>query len=51
MQLKKALDCHNLLRHILQCVIISSGVDWSQDDDLLKLVLELGEPLSIVVPK
>eukprot|EP00731_Ephydatia_muelleri_P015633 Em0009g57a len=49
-QLKKALDCHNLLRHILQCVIISSGVDWSQDDDLLKLVLELGEPLSIVVP-
>ena len=46
-QLKKAVDRDNLLKQALQCLIVGSGVDWSQDEDVLQLMLDLGQPLSL----
>ena len=32
-----------LLTHVLQCLVFASGIDWAQDEDLLKLTLTIGQ--------
>jgi len=43
-QLQSSQDEVMLLKHTLMCLIGGSGVDWSSDDELCKLVLTLGRP-------
>jgi hypothetical protein len=41
-----ARDVNRIARHVLQNLIIASGVDWAQDATLLDLMLRLeGAPL------
>ena len=44
--LAQARDVNHIARHVLQNLIIASGVDWTEDATLLDLMLRLeGTPL------
>lgn len=35
----------DVVRHLFQSLIFGSGINWAEDADVSKLMLELGQPL------
>lgn len=44
-QLQQLKEKHAIIRNTFQALIVASGLDWAQDEQLQETLLSLGEPL------
>ncbi|KAH3841698.1 hypothetical protein DPMN_115171 [Dreissena polymorpha] len=46
-RLNSEIQMSSLTNNTLQCLILGSGINWAEDENLCKLMLEAGKPVSI----